>query len=83
MDQASLPVTQEIVGSNPIEVAWKNGAVRKSAKRRSSNLRDCGFDSRPRHFGLYHATIAALVSPTGRKPAISLRICRFNSFSSH
>ena len=27
----------------------KNGVVRKSAKRRSSNLRDCGFDSRPRH----------------------------------
>lgn len=33
-----LPVTQEIVGSNPIEGAY--GKVRKQAKRRSSNLRD-------------------------------------------
>ena len=28
----------------------EHGVVRKSAKRRSSNLRDCGFDSRLRHF---------------------------------
>ena len=33
-----LPVTQESVGSNPIEGA--RGKVRKQAKRRSSNLRD-------------------------------------------
>ena len=47
---ARLPVTQEITGSNPVEVAFdKHGAVRKPAKRRSSNLRDCGFNSRLRH----------------------------------
>lgn len=33
-----LPVTQESVGSNPIEGA--RGKVRKQAKRRNSNLRD-------------------------------------------
>jgi hypothetical protein len=33
-----LSVTQEIVGSNPIEGAY--GKVRKQAKRRSSKLRD-------------------------------------------
>jgi hypothetical protein len=37
---ARLPVTQEIVGSNPIGDARQNGAVRKPVKRRSSNLRD-------------------------------------------
>ena len=38
---ARLPVTQEIAGSNPVEGAFdKNGAVRKSAKRPSSNLGD-------------------------------------------
>ena len=37
---ARLPVTQEIVGSNPIGDARQRGTVRKSAKRRSSNLRD-------------------------------------------
>ncbi len=36
---ARLPVTQEIVGSNPIGDAY-NGTVRKPVKRRSSNLRD-------------------------------------------
>ena len=47
---ARLPVTQEITGSNPVEVAFdKHGAVRKPAKRRCSNLRDCGFNSRLRH----------------------------------
>jgi hypothetical protein len=36
------PVTVEIVGSNPIEDAFRegDGTVRKPAKRRSSNLRD-------------------------------------------
>ena len=38
---ARLPVTQETVGSNPIGDARQHGAVRKLAKRRSSNLRDC------------------------------------------
>ena len=36
---ARLPVTQEVVGSNPIGDAYY-GTVRKPAKRRSSNLRD-------------------------------------------
>ena len=39
---ARLLVTQEIAGSNPVEDAC--GAVRKREKRRSSNLRVCGFD---------------------------------------
>ena len=44
---ARLPVTQEIVGSNPIGDAFggRVGAVRKQAKRPSSNLGVCGFDS--------------------------------------
>ncbi len=47
---ARLPVTQEITGSNPVEVAFdRHGAVRKPAKRPSSNLGDCGFNSRLRH----------------------------------
>ncbi len=38
---ARLPVTQEIAGSNPVEGAFdKHGAVRKPAKRPSSNLGD-------------------------------------------
>ena len=37
---ARLPVTQEIVGSNPIGDARQDGTVRKPVKRRSSNLRD-------------------------------------------
>ncbi len=37
---ARLPVTQEIVGSNPIGDAQQHGTVRKPVKRRSSNLRD-------------------------------------------
>ena len=37
---ARLPVTQEIVGSNPIGGAHQYGVVRKPEKRRSSNLRD-------------------------------------------
>ena len=38
---ARLPVTQEIAGSNPVEGAFdSSGAVRKSAKRPSSNLGD-------------------------------------------
>ena len=37
---ARLPVTQEIVGSNPIGDARQHGTVRKPVKRRSSNLRD-------------------------------------------
>ncbi len=37
-----MPVTQEVVGSNPIGDAFHgNGVVRKPVKRRSSNLRDC------------------------------------------
>ena len=53
---ARLPVTQEITGSNPVEVAFdRHGVVRKSrapcihGRRPSSNLGDCGFNSRPRH----------------------------------
>ena len=47
---ARLPVTLEITGSNPVEVAFgRHGAVRKPAKRPSSNLGDCGFNSRLRH----------------------------------
>ena len=38
---ARLPVTQEIVGSNPIGDAGQDSTVRKPAKRRSSNLREC------------------------------------------
>ena len=38
---ARLPVEQEIAGSNPAgDACRRNGAVRKTAKRRSSNLRD-------------------------------------------
>ena len=45
-----LPVTQEIAGPNPVEGACDDcGAVRKLAKRPSSNLGDCGFNSRLRH----------------------------------
>ena len=45
---ARLPVTQEVVGSNPIGDAFKlNGAVRKPEKRRSSNLRDMSVGSIP------------------------------------
>ena len=44
---ARLPVTQEIVGSNPIGDARKHGTVRQPAERPSSNLGACGFDSLP------------------------------------
>ena len=43
---ARLPVTQEVVASNPIGDA-SNGAVRKPVKRRSSNLRDMSVGSTP------------------------------------
>ena len=43
---ARLPVTQEIVGSNPIGDA-QHGMVRQLAERRISNVRGCGFDSLP------------------------------------
>jgi hypothetical protein len=49
---ARRPVTAEIVGSNPIGDAFgllHVGTVRKQAKRPSSNLGDCGFDSRLCH----------------------------------
>ncbi len=38
---ARHPVTVKVMGSNPIGDARQSGAVRKLAKRRSSNLRDC------------------------------------------
>jgi hypothetical protein len=53
---ARLPVTQEIAGSNPVEGAY--GAVRKAEKRPSSNLGDCGFDSRLRHLRVVLLTAA-------------------------
>ncbi len=54
---ARLPVTQEIAGSNPVEGA-NVGAVRKPEKRPSSNLGDCGFDSRLRHLRVVLLTAA-------------------------
>ncbi len=44
---ARRPVKAKIVGSNPIGDA--RGTVCKSAKQRSSNLCDCGFESRLCH----------------------------------
>lgn len=45
---ARLPVTQEIVGSNPIGDAFNNLArCANPAERRISNVRGCGFDSLP------------------------------------
>ena len=44
---ARLPVTQEIVGSNPIEDAGGDGTVRKSEKRPSSNLGESFVGSTP------------------------------------
>ena len=54
---ARLPVTQEIVGSNPIEDARQIGTVRKPVKRRPTNARRrcptfvivCEFDSHSCH----------------------------------
>ena len=43
---ARLPVTQEIVGSNPIGDAYM-ARYANPAERRISNVRGCGFDSLP------------------------------------
>ena len=43
------------------------GTVRKPAKRRSSNLGDCGFDSRPCHLKTYRVGWA-LACPSGCNP---------------
>ncbi len=43
---ARLPVTQEIVGSNPIGDA-DMARYANPAERRISNVRGCGFDSLP------------------------------------
>ena len=65
---ARLLVTQEIAGPNPVEGAFDNAArYANKAKRRSSNLRDCGFDSRLRH--LMICVGWASVSPTDCKSA--------------
>ena len=78
---ARLPVTQEIAGSNPVEGARDDrGAVRKSAKRPSSNLGDCGFDSRLRHWRTCVGW--ALASLSGCNPP-AFGLCRFNSFPAH
>ena len=86
---ARLPVTQEIAGSNPVEGACdKPGAVRKLAKRPSSNLGDCGFDTRLRHSkehasaGHWRAQLPATTA--GRRcPSQPERLCRFNSCPAH
>ena len=85
MDRASLPVTQEIVGSNPIEVAWKMAryANRQSGAtklRRCPNLRDCGFDSRPRHFRVVLLTAACKAVVVKE---VTVDDERFNSFTTH
>jgi hypothetical protein len=84
---ARLPVTQDdhathgARGPNPVEGAFdRHGAVRKSAKRPSSNLGDCGFDSRLRH--LRTCVGWASVSPTACKAA-AFGMCRFNSCPAH
>ncbi len=43
---ARLPVTQEIVGSNPIGDAYM-ARYANLVERRISNVRGCGFDSLP------------------------------------
>ncbi len=59
---------------------WKNGAVRKSAKRPSSNLGDCGFESRLRH--LKPCVGWASASLSGCNPP-AFGLCRFNSCPAH
>ena len=51
----------------PVEQRSRHGAVRKPAKRPSSNLGDCGFDSRPCH--LMTCVGWASASPTACKAA--------------
>ena len=68
MEQASLPVTQEIVGSNPIEVAWKMAWYANRQSGQAQTLVICGFDSRLRHWNTRDDW--ALASLTGRNPAI-------------
>ena len=46
---ACLPVTQEIVGSNPIEVAWKMARYANRQSGEAQTFVMCGFDSRLRH----------------------------------
>ena len=69
---ARLPVTQEIVGSNPIGDAGQDSTVRKPAKRRSSNLRDCLWVRLPpvlleQHASVGHwqASVAVTHPPSG------------------
>lgn len=67
---ARLPVTQEIAGSNPVEGAFdSSGAVRKPAKRPSSNLGDLRVRLPPAPLRATRDDWA-LASPTGRNPAI-------------
>ena len=67
---ARLPVTQEIAGSNPVEGAFdSSGAVRKSAKRPSSNLGELRVRPPPAPLRTARDD-RALASPTGRNPAI-------------
>ena len=58
----------------------RHGAVRKPAKRPSSNLGDCGFNSRLRHWKTCVGWASA--SPTACKAA-ALGMCRFNSCPAH
>jgi hypothetical protein len=79
---ARLPVTQEIAGSNPVEGAFDDGgAVRKSAKRPSSNLGDLRVRLPPAP--LKRTCVGwASASPTACKAA-AFGMCRFNSCPAH
>ena len=78
---ARLPVTQEIAGSNPVEGALDNaGAVRKSAKRPSSNLGELRVRVPPAP--LRTCAGWALVSLSGCNPP-AFGLCRFNSCPAH
>lgn len=68
---ARLPVTQEIVGSNPIGDAGQDSTVRKPAKRRSSNLRECLWVRLPSVLLANRTCVGwALAGPAGCKPAV-------------
>ena len=68
---ARLPVTQEIVGSNPIGDAGQDSTVRKPAKRRSSNLRECLWVRLPSVLLANRTCVGwALAGLAGCKPAV-------------
>jgi hypothetical protein len=81
---ARLLVTQEIAGSNPAGDAFKDcGAVRKQAKRPSSNLGDLSVRFRPAPLEQRTTCVGwALASSSGCNPP-AFGLCRFNSCPAH